>query len=199
VRVVRLLVLGTLAMWGPMHGHQMRRTIETIDLEAWSEVRVGSIYHALHQMSAEGLIEPVQTERTGRLPTRTVYRITATGEAELAVLRDRALREVKPPADPFDVALWVATGLPHAAMEQAVSERLETLRRQLADLVAERLEHIDAGDVPAVGLVLMAHGVARLEAEVHWHEELLASLPTLAAESRPERLAMPDSNLTTQI
>src|SRR5215471_8216732 len=111
MKVVGLLVLGTLARFGPMHGHQLKRSIQTINVEAWSDVRAGSLYHALHQLTAEGMIELLHTERPGRLPARTVYRITAAGEAELETLRDRALGEVRPSADPFDVALWVAAGL----------------------------------------------------------------------------------------
>jgi DNA-binding PadR family transcriptional regulator len=180
MKVVRLLVLGTLARFGPMHGHQLKRSIQTINVEAWSDVRAGSLYHALHQLATEGLIEMVQVERPGRMPARTVYRITAGGEAELEALRDRALSEVRPSADPFDVALWVAAGLEPGRLEEVVRRRLDTLRRQLAELAAERRAHQAEGILPAVGAILMAHGEARLEAEVRWHEMLLEALPSLA-------------------
>jgi DNA-binding PadR family transcriptional regulator len=180
MKVVRLLVLGTLARFGPMHGHQLKRSIQTINVEAWSEVRAGSLYHALHQLAAEGMIELVQVERPGRLPARTVYRITSAGEAELEVLRDRALREVRPSADPFDVALWVAAGLGPERLEDVVRHRLDALRGQLSELAEERRSHVAAGRIPAVGAILMAHGEARLEAEVRWHETLLQALPSLA-------------------
>jgi DNA-binding PadR family transcriptional regulator len=94
VNVVRLLVLGTLAAQGPAHGHQIKRTIETINVEAWSEIRVGSLYHALHQLEAEGLVEAMRTEQPGRMPARTVYAITEAGRQELARLRDQGLRDV---------------------------------------------------------------------------------------------------------
>lgn len=181
MRVVRMLVLGTLAAQGPMYGHQIRRAIETISIEEWSEIRVGSLYHALHQLQGEGLIEPVRTERQGRLPARTVYAITPEGAAELEVLRDRALRELKLAPDPFDVALWVAAGLPASELEVIVRQRLEAVRLQLDRVVQERRQLIDKGYLPAVGQVLMRHAVARLEAEVRWHEELLGALPTLGA------------------
>lgn len=180
VKVVRLLVLGILAAYGPRHGHQIRRSMETINLEAWSDVRAGSLYHALHQMEAEGLIEQVRTERQGRLPARTVYAITAEGRMELAVLRDRGLREIKGPSDPFDVTLWVAAGLPPAVLEGIVRQRLDAIRLQLDALARERRHHTEQGYLPVVGQALMRHGELRLEAEVRWHEELLEMLPRLA-------------------
>jgi DNA-binding PadR family transcriptional regulator len=196
MKVVRLLVLGMLSRLGAMHGHQLKRSIQTINAEAWSEVRAGSLYHALHQMAAEGLIELVQTERPGRLPPRTVYRITAAGEAELVALRDRALREVRPVADPFDLALWVAAGMDPAALGDVVRQRLDALREQLHALAAERREHVANGSIPAVGAILMAHGEARLEAEVRWHETLLQALPTLG-EGPWELLKFDKSDLSS--
>jgi DNA-binding PadR family transcriptional regulator len=196
MKVVRLLVLGTLARFGPMHGHQLKRSIQTIDIEVWSEVRAGSLYHALHRLAAEGMIELVQVERPGRLPARTVYRITSAGQAELEVLRDRALREVRPPADPFDVALWVAAGMDPARLEDAVRHRLDTLRGRLADLAGERRSHEAAGRIPAVAAILMAHGEARLEADIRWHETLLQALPSLG-EGPWELLKFDNSDLSS--
>jgi DNA-binding PadR family transcriptional regulator len=196
MKVVRLLVLGTLARLGPMHGHQLKRSIQTINVEAWSEVRAGSLYHALHQLAAEAMIELVQTERPGRLPARTVYRITPAGQAELELLRDRALADVRPTADPFDVALWVAAGVDAGRLADVVRGRLATLRRQLADLAAERRSRVAAGTIPAVGALLMAHGEARLEAEVRWHETLLEELPSLA-EGPWHLLKFDNSDLNT--
>ena len=62
----RLLVLGMLAERGPMHGHQLRRQAELVNVEAWGGVRVGALYGALHRMEAEGLIEPLRSEQPGR-------------------------------------------------------------------------------------------------------------------------------------
>jgi DNA-binding PadR family transcriptional regulator len=181
MRVVRLLVLGTLSTHGPMYGHQIRRVAEMINVEAWSEIRPGSLYHALHQLQAEGLIEAVRTEQSGRLPARTVYAITTEGTTELRVLRERGLREIHPPRDPFDVALWVAVGLPAAELEFILRQRLEAIRLQLDALVQEREQGAGNGSLPSVGLILMRHGEVRLEAELRWHAELLERLPELAA------------------
>jgi DNA-binding PadR family transcriptional regulator len=173
MRVVRLLVLGTLLAQGPMYGHQIRRAVETINLEEWSEVRVGSLYHALHQMATEGLIRAVRTERQGRLPARTVYAITAEGEVELGTLRERGLREVRPGPDPFDVALWVAAGLPPEDLRLIVRQRRDEILLRLDRLASERLTGSEKGHLPEVARILMRHGETRLEAEARWHDELL--------------------------
>ena len=183
VNVVRLLVLGTLAERGPTHGHQIKRTIETINVEAWSEIRVGSLYHALHQLEAEELVVAMRTEQPGRMPARTVYAITEAGRRELARLRDQGLREVSiRVTDPFDVALWVAGGLPADELDGIARQRVELLRAQLHALAGEREQLTRKGYLPAVGQALMRHGELRLEAELRWHAELLDRLPDLAAD-----------------
>ena len=77
----RLFVLGALAKHGPMYGHQLRRNARLDRADLWSDVRPGSLYGALHRLAAEGLIEPLRTEQSGKLPARTVYAITARASA----------------------------------------------------------------------------------------------------------------------
>lgn len=182
MNITRLIVLGTLSTLGPMYGHQIQRTFSLINLEAWSEVRVGSLYHALNRLHEQELIEPVRTEREGRLPARTVFAITPEGERELAVLRDHALRTITRSRDPFDVGLWVATGLPHDELEATVRRRLDGFRSDLAEAVQLRLRLGENQQLPAVGRLLMRHSETRLEAEIAWHTELIEHLDTIVGE-----------------
>src|SRR5689334_15062680 len=92
-RVARLFVLGTLER-GPAHGHEIRRLAERIDVENWSEARIGSIYNAIRRLESEELIEALRNEQEGRRPPRTVYAITDAGRVELASLRDKLLHDV---------------------------------------------------------------------------------------------------------
>lgn len=182
MNITRLIVLGTLSTLGPMYGHQIQRTFALINLEAWSEVRVGSLYHALNTLHEQQLIEPVRTEREGRLPARTVFAITAEGERELVVLRDRALRSSVRSRDPFDVGLWVATGLPSDELDDLIRHRLERFQSDLVDAVKLRTRLEENDQLPGVGRVLMRHSEQRLEAEIAWHGELLEELDSILAE-----------------
>jgi DNA-binding PadR family transcriptional regulator len=171
-RIARLFVLGTLDSDGPSHGHEIRRLAERIDVEDWSEARVGSIYNAIHRLEDDGLIEPVRVEREGRRPPRTVYGITAAGRLELATLRDKLLFEVSLGSDPFDVALWVSAGAQPDELAAVIERRIASLQEHLARLESERTRLTAAGYLPAVGEMLFRHGEIRVEAELRWHEEL---------------------------
>ena len=171
-RVARLFVLGTLETAGPAHGHEIRRLAERIDVENWSEARIGSIYNAIRRLDTEGLIEPVRVEQQGRRPTRTVYAITATGREELASLRDKLLYEIALPSDPFDIALWVSAQMPTAELLQVIERRSAALRERQAQLRHERDRLTKAGFLPLAGELLFRHGETRIDAELRWHAEV---------------------------
>ncbi|MBM7789845.1 PadR family transcriptional regulator [Tenggerimyces flavus] len=49
-----------------------------------AEHKSGSLYGVVERLVAEGLIEPAAVNRAGRLPERTVYRVTSAGRTRLA-------------------------------------------------------------------------------------------------------------------
>ena len=90
---VRLFILGALWKGGPMHGHQVRQAAQADRTELWTDIKPGSLYHALHRMAEDGAIRAVRSETVGSPPERTVYEITATGLAELDAARATAFRQ----------------------------------------------------------------------------------------------------------
>ncbi len=174
----RLFVLGALARHGPMHGHQIRRDARVGRTELWSEVRPGSLYGALHRMAAEGLIEAVRTEQVGNLPARTVYAVTSEGRRELLALRAEAFRQASLRPDPVDLAVAMSGELPEEELRALVEDRRRALAAQL-QVFRHEGERTWAEQTVADSLILQ-HAIGRLEAEIHWHGQLLDALPKLA-------------------
>src|SRR5690348_7706365 len=81
-------------MHGTAHGYQVRRELLGWSADRWANVAPGSIYHALKQMTKEGLLEPVDQEEAGAGPERTGYRLTADGEAEFQTLLSKSITDV---------------------------------------------------------------------------------------------------------
>ena len=85
---IRVLILGVLST-EPLHGYDVRRTLETWHAEQWAHVAYGSIYSALSKMADEGLVEVVGGEGGGRGAGRITYAVTDVGRQEfLRLLRD---------------------------------------------------------------------------------------------------------------
>jgi DNA-binding PadR family transcriptional regulator len=180
VNPTRLFVLGALARHGPMYGHQIRRDARIDRTELWSEVKPGSLYAALHRLQGEGLIEPVRTEQQGNLPARTVYAITAEGRRELRALRAEALREVALRPDPVDLALAMSADLGEDTLRGFFTDRREALAIRAAFFARER-ERAWPDQTPADDLII-DHVIARIDAELRWHDEVLDRIGKLVAD-----------------
>lgn len=174
-------MLGALARHGAMYGHQIRRDARMGRAELWSDVRPGSLYSALHRMAEEGLIEPVRTEQSGKMPARTVYAITAEGQRELRALRAEALQEISMRPDPVDLALVMTGDLDPAILRGYVEDRIGALTAQAA-------QHAHQGerawpDQSAADDLVTAHARLRIEAELTWHRMVLDQVGKLTADS----------------
>ena len=132
----RLLILGALRAKQPTHGYEVRRELEAWGAGSWGNVAYGSIYHALKQMSREGLIEPTevsgdQTSEGGASrgrPAKTAYVLTDWGEEEFQRLLREQWWEFEPVADSFQAAIALMDALPREELLAALGHRAVACR-----------------------------------------------------------------------
>lgn len=94
--IVRLLVLGVLQLKGASHGYAVHKELSSWNIEAWTQVKPGSIYHALKQLHKELKLSEAGTESSTEGPGRSLYALTETGRAEFFTLLEQALISVEP-------------------------------------------------------------------------------------------------------
>src|SRR5882757_11215585 len=97
----RLLVLGVVRIFQPVHGYDVRRELLSWRAHEWASVKPGSIYNALKSLSRDGLLEIVGTSQVGGRPERTTYRVSSVGNEEFSSLLREAWWNVRPPIDPL--------------------------------------------------------------------------------------------------
>jgi DNA-binding PadR family transcriptional regulator len=191
VNLTRLMALGTLARYGPTHGHQIRRLADVCNAGEWSGVSPGALYRELRLMEGEGLVEAVRTEQVGRRPARTVYAITAGGQLELGALRVQAVRGMDHGPDALGVALTFAfEGADREELRDLMRARRDRCEIGARELDAARERGLAAGYLTPVEAAVMRRTALHAEAEVAWHDDfdkLLAALP--AGPARPARPA----------
>src|SRR6516225_3677163 len=66
----------------PMHPYEVAATLRQRHKDESVRLNYGSLYAVVGSLERRGLIEPGETEREGRLPERTIYRITDSGRVE---------------------------------------------------------------------------------------------------------------------
>ena len=67
----------------PMHPYEMATTLRERGKDQSIKLNYGSLYTVVEALQQHGLIVAQETERAGRRPERTVYRLTDPGRMEL--------------------------------------------------------------------------------------------------------------------
>jgi DNA-binding PadR family transcriptional regulator len=184
------MALGTLATHGPQHGHQIRRTAEVTNVGEWGGVSVGALYRELKLMAAESLLTEVRTEQVGRRPARTIYAITEQGQLELAMLRERAIKDLHAGPNPIGVALtFSGTGEDSDEFASWMTARRDMLAVGLREVAADRERLVAKGHISPLQAAVMRRGELVIEAELRWHEELAQTLAEAPPEAPPDEPA----------
>lgn len=178
-----MLVLGFLKSRGPAHGYEIRRQAQAMNIEAWADVSIGSLYYALRAMTEEGLLELLRVEKEGNFPSRRVYGLTKKGESALDALLGSTLADASIPHDPFDVALTAGLGRDLTRLPESVASRKERFERLLLELRARRERLLGDNQIGSRALAVFLHQELRLEAEIQFHAALETMLPALFQES----------------
>ncbi|MCQ6562750.1 PadR family transcriptional regulator [Paenibacillus mendelii] len=89
----RLLVLGIILRRGITHGYGVYQELTSWRAETWTNIKPGSIYHALEKLESQGMIKADDSgDRVKRGPSRTEYTLTIQGENEFITLLESALK-----------------------------------------------------------------------------------------------------------
>jgi DNA-binding PadR family transcriptional regulator len=183
----RTLVLGVLHQ-RPMHGYEVRSTLEGWGADHWAGLSFGTIYFALKKMTEEGLVEVAGTEQPGSRPVRTVYAITDAGRSEFRKLVQELWWEFKPLVNPFAVAVTFIDAIDTDEVLAALRSRIAGFRSAVekGSYVAEAKRQGEGGEAAAAAVGL-ANAIAT--AELEWLEEMEAEVAsgTFAAGAREPR------------
>ena len=133
----------------PMHPYEVATTLRQRFKERSVKLNYGALYAVVESLRKRALIEPVQTERPGRLPERTIYQLTGTGRTEVS---DWLADLIATPATEYPQFVAALSFLPALPPEQAV------------DLLRQRLQHLDIEDAQAAATRELVHkrGLPRL-------------------------------------
>jgi DNA-binding PadR family transcriptional regulator len=177
---IRLFILSSFDLLGPMHGHRLRLEAEQRYVTLWTDITVGAVYGAMTRLAGEGLLRQIGNEREGNRPARQIYEITDEGRRDLAALRHAGLTEIWFKHDPFDLALVRLDADSATQLPGLLAMRLEALEAQLAEAA-----RINAWAAPYIGITkrtALKHGKHRLLAEIAYLREVLSDIDAIVAE-----------------
>jgi DNA-binding PadR family transcriptional regulator len=131
VSSTRLLMLGAVRIFQPVHGYFVRRELLTWRAEQWANINPGSVYNALRTLERDGFLSG---ESSDDKPARRTYSLTEDGETEFFALLREALWRVVPNDK---TRLFAAIGFLYTLSRNEVVEALESRLAQLDALHRE--------------------------------------------------------------
>ena len=165
----------------PSHPYEIATTLRQRQKHETVRLNYGSLYGVVESLERRGLIEAQETRRSGRLPERTVYRLTDSGLIELHDwLTDLLSTPVKDyPA--FEAALSFLPAVPPDDAVALLTERSHHLEAELAQAAATRELAHKAG-LPRLFWVEAEYDVVLREAELGYVRQLIADITSGALD-----------------
>ena len=163
---VRTLCLGVLS-FREASGYELKKEIEDGMYSHFIDASFGSIYPALTQMNAEGLLSVRAEEQSGR-PDKKVYAITAAGRAVLA--KNLA---VLPAKDKFKSEFLFEMLLQHFVSKEHVDLAIDKQHSDISEdlaRIADKKLHKDMENCDAGSKFVMGYGECILRAALGYLE-----------------------------
>jgi len=166
-----LVVLASLVE-RPMHPYEMATTLRARHKDESIKLNFVSLYTVVEALQRHGLVEAQETEREGKRPERTVYRITEAGSAELFDWLSELLSVPSKEYLRYEAGLSLLPVLAPDEAVQLLGIRCQHLEVDLAQRRTVR-DTIAAQGVPRVFFVEFEYMTALVEAELEWTRNLI--------------------------
>ena len=155
----------------PMHPYEMASTMRARHQDEFIRLNFGTLYHTVDVLERKGWILPVEREKEGRRPERTIYNLTDAGRETLTRTLGELLRKPTREYPQFVAGLMF---MHHLAATDAASHLNE--RAALLDAEVTKFEHVLAElrkqGLTRLALVEIEHKIAMLGAERNWVRKL---------------------------
>jgi DNA-binding PadR family transcriptional regulator len=170
-----LAVLGLLQE-RPMHPYEMAATLRARQMDSAFKVNSGSLYDTVGALARESWIEPVQTQRDGRRPERTVYAFTPLGQDEFLGWIDELIRTPVPEYPKFIAAVSYLGALGPDRAADALTQRAAELERRIEETTAALADTVGAGRVPRLFMIEVECALHSWDAELTWTRRIIAEI-----------------------
>lgn len=165
----------------PMHPYEVATTLRQRQKHESVRLNYGSLYAVVESLEKRGLIAAGSTERSGRLPERTIYDLTDSGRIEM---HDWLTDLISTPVNEypeFEAALSFLPALAPDHVVELLNERAQRLEFELAQYGAAR-ELCEKQGIPRLFWVESEFRKVLREAELDYVKRLSREIQSDALE-----------------
>ena len=161
----------------PIHPYEMRSLMRERGHDRAFRIRESSVYDTVARLADRGFIEPVEVNREGRRPERTVYAITEAGRDELMVWLTELTSEPDAEYPAFAAPLMFIAALGRDGAITALAQRAARLEAEISRSDAfRRAIAAEIPDFPRIFGIEEEYAQAMRRAELAWVRATVAEL-----------------------
>ena len=151
----------------PMHPYEMASRMRIRHHDEFIRLNFGTLYHTVEMLDRKGWIVPLEREKEGRRPERTIYQLTDSGRDVLTTTLAELLRTPRKEYPHFAAGLMFMHHLKAKDAAGCLNERARSLDVIIAKFEAVLAELLHHG-VTRLALIEVEHKIAMLDAERDW-------------------------------
>jgi DNA-binding PadR family transcriptional regulator len=159
----------------PMHPYEMATTLRERGKDQSIKLNYGSLYTVVEALQQHGLIVAQETEREGRRPERTVYRLTDAGRMELIDWVSELLSTPAKEYTRFEAGLSLAGVLPPEDIAALLEQRCRLLELEIAQM-RSLLQLVQQQGLARMHVIESEYVLAMREAELAWTRKLAVEI-----------------------
>lgn len=165
----------------PMHPYEMATTMRERGKDQSIKLNYGSLYTVVEALQQRGLIAAQETEREGRRPERTVYRLTDAGRMEVVDWVSELLSVAVKEYTWFEAGLSLAGVLPPEDVAAALRQRCFALEMEIAQ-VRSTMRLAGEHGLKRIFVIESEYSLAMREAELAWTRGMVDELASGSVE-----------------
>jgi DNA-binding PadR family transcriptional regulator len=150
-----------------MHPYEMASTMRDRHYDEFVRLNFGSLYHTVDALERDGWIAPVEREKEGRRPERTIYRLTDSGRKLLRQVIGEIVSQPRREYPQFAAGLMHLHHLGATAASEHFKQRINELGTKVQKLT-RIMNVLREEGVSRLALIELEHKIAMLEAERTW-------------------------------
>jgi DNA-binding PadR family transcriptional regulator len=159
----------------PMHPYEMATTMRERGKDQSIKLNYGSLYTVVEALQQHGLIVAQETEREGRRPERTVYRLTSAGRMELIDWVSELLSRPMKEYTRFEAGLSLAGVLPPEDIIALLTQRCAHLEMEISQ-ARSLLRLLQERGLRRMFVIENEYALAMREAELAWTRNLVKEI-----------------------
>ena len=161
----------------PMHPYEISTMLKARGKDQSIKVNYGSLYSIVSALEKHNFIEALETVREGNRPERTVYQITAAGQAEFSDWLTELVGTPSREFHPLEAGLAYLPGLPPDRAVELLEQRLATVDAEIEEMTALH-DDMTAREFPRIFWIESEFRLALLKAESAYVHQLAEEIRT---------------------